>query len=279
MIRFSILAVLVFDVQGWIASTQSAARSRALHGRKYSFFKDLLNQAFENDDNLLRDEKRTGQIDEGYDNSIARNLKLTATQEMWRKKISQQGVQLSGKAFDLDLYLTGTPNKDPSNDLFGAKVNISSRDRKVGQTIPEKPTISNMRVVFQNDNKCKCETENSFMDNSVDGDWKLAEDGTQVRFRLQVTGFTRTVETRGTIQSVYWSNEPDKQIQTSTVYSIPKGWLYGEAVVTSNRPGSVILKEGILKVEQSMGLLGAGTRMSPCGVFEARMMPIMSDGK
>ena len=107
---------------------------------------------------------------------------------------------------------------------------------------------------------------------SVEGDWKLSEDGGEVRFRFQVSGYTRTIATKGSIQSVFWSNEPDKQIRTSTVYSIPEGWLYGEAVVSSNRPGSVIMKEGVLKIEQAVGLLGAGSRMAPCGRFEATMV-------
>lgn len=259
-------------VDGWGTRKPFASRGRTLCGRQLSFFKNLIDQAFENDDNLSRDEKRTGQIDEGYDDAEVRKVKLTPTQDLWRRKSSQQAADLSGKTFDIDFYLTGSPNKDPSNDLFGARVNISSRDRKVGQTIPEEPTISNLRVAFRDDNKCTCETKNSFVDVTVDGDWKLSDDGGQARFRLYVTGFTRTVETKGTIQSVYWSSEPDKQIRTSTVYTIPQGWLYGEAIVSSKRPGYVALRDGILKIEQSIGLLGAGTRMLPCGRFEARMV-------
>ena len=128
-------------VLGWNTVSLSSSRSRSLAGPKKSFFKDLIDQAFENDNSLSREEKRTGQIDQGADESErVGKVHLTATQELWRKKTSQAG-DLSGKTFELDLFLTGAPNKDPSNDLFGARVNISSRDRKVGQTLPEEPTI------------------------------------------------------------------------------------------------------------------------------------------
>ena len=37
--------------------------------------------------------------------------------------------QLIGTTWVLDLYLAGVPERDPSNDLYGSKVNISNRDR------------------------------------------------------------------------------------------------------------------------------------------------------
>ena len=92
----------------------------------------------------------------------------------------------------------------------------------------------------------------------------MSEDGTQVRFRIQVTGYTRTIETKGTIQKIYWSNDDDQVRETTTTYSIPAGWLYGEAEVKSSR-GSTQWNNGVLKVEKTTGLLGASTNMIPCG--------------
>lgn len=203
-------------VHGWIAwkpYTVRAARTLS-SGLRLSFFKDQLEKAFDNDDSWLsREEKRTGQIDEGFEDTEIGKVRLTPIQKMWKTKPLLQAADLSGKTFDLNFFLTGAPNKDPSNDLFGAKVNISSRDRKVGQAIPEEPTISNILLTFRDGNKCTCETTSSFVDVSSAGDWKLSTDGTQIRFRVQVTGFTRTIETKGTIQSIFWSNEPDKQVR------------------------------------------------------------------
>ena len=36
---------------------------------------------------------------------------------------------VTGTSWVLDLYLSGVPERDPSNDLYGSKVNISSRDQ------------------------------------------------------------------------------------------------------------------------------------------------------
>ena len=166
--------------------------------------------------------------------------------------------------------LVGVPNKDPSNDLYGSQVRISDRDRQVGQTMPEQPTISGVRIRFDEDSKCYCETKSPFTKDGVEGEWKVSEDGKQVRFRIQVTGYQRTVETKGSISSVSWSDEPDQTRQTSTVYSIPEGWMYGEAELTQgSKAGTVVWRDGILKVEQAVGLLGVASKLSACGRFSA----------
>jgi len=214
-----------------------------------------------------------------------RNQQLTETQQKWRQMNSQAVTTLAGQSFDFNFFLTGVPNKDPSNDLFGAKVNISSRDRQVGQTVPEAPTLSNIRVTFLEQEKCVCETESSFTSRDSSGDWKLSEDGRQIRFRIPVTGFTRTVETRGSIQSVAWSNQPDQTTRASTIYSIPPGWMYGEAQVTNsggglqNKNNKIVWDQGVLKIEQATGMLGAGSRMAPCGKFQVQMVSMKSGVK
>ena len=239
----------------------------------YNFFKDMLDKAFENDSTISKDESISGQI-EGPENDMdevnrAAATVLTPTQEKWRQ-MKTAAASPAGKTFDVDFFLVGVPNKDPSNDLYGSQVRISDRDRRVGQTMPEKPTISGVRIRFDDDSKCYCETESPFTKDDIEGEWKISEDGKQVRFRIQVTGYQRTVETKGSISSVSWSNEPDQTRQTSTVYSIPEGWMYGEAeLVPGSKAGTVVWRDGILKVEQTVGLLGVSSKLSPCGKFSA----------
>jgi hypothetical protein len=228
----------------------------------------MLDKAFSNDDSLSNKDTRKGQLDDSYEEDAppVKRQPLTQTQEKWRQLNTPQ---LDGRTVTLDLFLTGVPNKDPSNDLFGSRVNISSRDKSLGLTIPDKPTLSSIRVSFASDGKCRCETATPFTE-ADQGDWVLSQDGKQVRFRIRVTGYTRTVETKGTIQSVYWSSEADKSLQTSTVYSIPAGWLYGEASISANAKGNTQWSEGVLKIEQETGLLGVSTKMVPCGKFTAK---------
>jgi hypothetical protein len=189
----------------------------------------------------------------------------------------------------MDFYLSGVPDKDPSNDLFGGRVNISSRDRKIGLDLPDQPTVTSISILFLEDGTCQCLSDTPFTAASSMGEWRMAAVDSpesaaaaaaaaatrgrtnEVRFRIPVSGYTRTIETRGTIQNVYWSNEGDRVVrETSTTYRIDPGWIYGEArVLSSGRSGDTIVEwsEGVLKVERVTGLLGASTKMVPCGKF------------
>lgn len=238
-------------------------------------FKDLFGQAFENDPSLSKENIRDGMLDSADtdDENVVRAQNLTPTQLQWRRKmLSKGGVSsedLAGSVASLDLYLTGIPNKDPSNDLFGSKTNISSRDREVGQVLPTIPSVSALRLKFAADQTCEVlEDASGFVSSESIGEWRLSDDGDQIRFRFKVNGFTRTIETKGTIQKVYWSNEQEKSTRTQTVYSIPEGWLYGESNLKLGGTGKPIQwSEGVLKVEQAMGLLGVTNKMTPCGKF------------
>lgn len=232
----------------------------------------MVEKAFENDGTISKDEAVSGQI-EGPENELlddstaGRNTPLTSTQEKWRKMRESVASPID-KTFVMDFFLVGVPNKDPSNDLYGSQVRISDRDREVGQTLPDEPTVGDIRLRFQADQKVKCDSKTPFTVSGTDGEWKVSEDGKQVRFRIMVTGYQRTVETKGSIQSVSWSQEPDQTRQTSTVYSIPRGWMYGEAeLATGAKPGSIAWRNGILKVEQTVGLLGVASKLAPCGRF------------
>ena len=249
-------------------STSQATSSTSLS----NFFKDILEKAFENDQSLSKDESVSGQIEgpgnDAPENSLA-GTKLTATQEKWRQ-MNAAVASPAEKSFDLDLYLVGVPNKDPSNDLYGSQVRISDRDREVGQTVPEEPTVSGIRLCFREDGRVSVESKSPFTVSGTDGDWKVSEDGKQVRFRIMVSGYQRTVETKGTIQAVSWSVEEDKTKTTSTVYSINPGWIYGEAeLAAGSKAGTIVWRNGILKVEQTVGLLGVASKLTPCGRFIA----------
>jgi hypothetical protein len=236
-----------------------------------NFFKDMLGKAFDNDGNLSQADKLSGMIDgaESEPTPIESSRTLTATQQKWRQKMldgpSLQATDLTDTTISLDLFLTGVPNKDPSNDLFGSKVNISSRDRQIGLMVPKKATLSNLEIIFLTDGKCQCiDKEDSGFVLAEPGDWVLSEDGKQVRFRFAVAGYTRRVETKGTIQKV-------KISEASTIYNIPEGWLYGEADLSgSSNKQKMQWDNCILKVEKSLGLLGATSKMVPCGKFIAR---------
>ena len=281
-----------------------------------NMFGDMLNKAFANDSSLSRDDKVTGQLEgpgDDADENKASSTTLTETQHKWRQQMLSSTTvtqdDLIHHSIQLDLYLTGIPNKDPSNDLFGSRVNISLRDQQVGLLpLPTKPTVSGVQLEFLSNGKCRIVApgDNSFIDDVQEqlGDWILSQDNNDtnnndgssqqqqqqpqmIRFRVAVTGYTRRVETKGTIQKVYWSKEEEKTTATSTTYSIPAGWLYGEATLSkrrsrNNRPvvqwGDVGQEEngggggGVLKVEQSMGLLGVASKMTPCGKFTVQMI-------
>ena len=266
---------------------RGAQTSTALHA---NLFQNMFGAAFANDENLSKENGFDGSIDEGGDESESsgqqqQQQRLTATQQAWRRSMLGGGgvTTLDGTSVALDLFLTGVPNKDPSNDLFAVKTNISSRDRAVGQELPATPSVTNMRLAFSSRSNSSSSTEeedaartctvvddaSGFGDmDSPGGTWRLSDDGRQVRFRIPVRGYTRTVQTKGTIQKVYWSTQDQRSIQTQTVYQIPEGWLYGEAEIKVSGTG-IAWSEGVLKVEQSVGLLGVASKMVPCGKFVA----------
>lgn len=176
---------------------------------------------------------------------------------------------LVGTSWILDLYLAGVPERDPSNDLYGSKVNISSRDKQTGLALPSSPSAS-LTMELRNDGVCKA-SSSSFTSGENDGQWKLSEDGKVLRFSIDTLGYTRRVETKGSIQKIYWSDEAEKTIQTSTTYSIPPGFVYGDiSIVPGRKVGTFSVGDsGVLRLEQSSGLFGIASRMVACGKFVA----------
>lgn len=278
-----VLATTTSSLVSGFVTPAAAPMARRTNALSMNFFKDLVGKAFENDAGLDNDITK-GQYDgptDDYDDgmSVARlvNPQLTKTQQQWRA--AQQNAAgsatpsklLTGSQWRLDLFLTGIPDRDPSNDLFASKVNISSRDRKVGLMVPEEPTVGGVLVTLLEDGVCQVESDSEFVDAAnPEGQWKVSEDGANIRMSMNVMGYQRTVQTKGSIQKVYWSQEEDKVTATQSAYTIPAGPMYGDATLTSgNQVGNLQWNDGILRVEQSAGLLGAGSKMVPCGRFTA----------
>ena len=267
------------------------------------FFKDVLGKAFENDARLDSDITK-GQydgpggnlIDEEEEDtssfgSVGRLVNpptpLTETQQRWRQAqnfpagsaatataggetSTTSNTLLANSQWTLDLFLTGIPARDPSNDLFASKTNISSRDRKVGLMVPEVPTVAGLAVTLLEDGAVQVTSASEFLnaEDTSGNQWKVSDDGSMVRICLNVLGYSRTVKTKGSIEKIYWSNDDEKSVQTTSAYSIPPGPLYGDArLETGNQVGVFKWSEGVLRVEQAAGLLGAGRKMIPCGRF------------
>ena len=116
------------------------SRSNRSVSLQMNFFKDLMDKAFENDPNLSSDISQD-QID-GDDqptNVGLSNSQKTLVQQRWLASQERQLTTttasgtpirkelLSNSQWQIFLFLTGTPDFDPSNSLFGSRVNISSR--------------------------------------------------------------------------------------------------------------------------------------------------------
>jgi hypothetical protein len=224
--------------------------------------------------------------------------------------------------WELSLYLTGVPDRDPTNDLYGSKTNVSARDRSLGlgSSLPSVPT-ARVRVRLLDDGVVSilessrsgtaiaAEEDGHDVDDNDDDDddspdddgaaricstdvpgkWKLSDDGKTMRIGIPIRGYRRTVTTTGTIQKVFWSGEEPSITRTSSTYSIPEGFIYGDiGVGYGDRPGTLemmnerggvgsttsggggtveIIPGGLLRVEKRIGMLGASSKLLPCGKF------------
>lgn len=260
-----------------------------------NFFQNMLDSAFANDPNLSQNDKVDGSIDEGTmddDDYDAQSPAFTPVQQQWRQQQQQEQQQqrkqgaplatsqlLEHTTWTLDLFLTGIPSKDPTNDLYGAPINISTRtnpkkdNANAADATDSQPTVSSVQVTLLPNGVCTT-LLSPFTSGSRDGQWKLSDDGRMLRFGMDVVGYTRTVQTRGTITKVFWSKtEEDAITKTSTEYTIPPGWVYADVDVTyGSRPGTLVMQDGMLRVEQTMGFLKAASKMVPCGTFRGTLV-------
>lgn len=260
---------------------------------RMNFFKDLLGSAFENDPNSSSEIEGPDDSDASF---AASNLK-TDVQKKWlesqaaaTKKVVNDGRGapmnvdlLPGTKWDLALYLTGVPNFDPSNSLYGSKVNISNRDSTLvkdgfaigADILPTEPSVT-LKITLLEDGKCQ--VEDSAFTTDTEGLWKLSDDGRTIRFSMDCTGYQRTVTTKGTIQNVSWSDRDEAGRKSSAIYEIPKGQIYAEARVGfGDKPGVFVMgnkevPEGLLKIEKSQGMFGVSSKMFACGKFSANMI-------
>ena len=223
------------------------------------FFDNILKDAFANDENLSRDGVK-GSI-EGPEDAMNENFGLntgrqqpqqqTEVQKRWiESQLQQQESQrrqqqavatpslvkaakgaplstqvLSGTTWDLSLYLTGVPDRDPSNDLYGSRSNVSVRDRQLGLgvSLPTEPTAKVQVQLLEDGAVAICGSSTTGEDDDdecavdvsevcstdIPGQWKLSDDGKTIRIGIPIRGYRRTVTTTGTIQKVFWSqNEP-----------------------------------------------------------------------
>ena len=335
------------------------------------FFDDLLKDAFSNDPNIARGGVKgsiEGPGDELLDGGSIRRKPVVQQTEIQRRWLEAQEQQkqaaaarqdaqggriatikmakgapltvdaLVGTDWELSLYLTGVPDRDPSNDLYGSKTNVSNRDRRLGPgaSLPREPTArvavrflaggvtsvlgSRRRAGAEEDegdetNGDGIPNDGDYDDDyddgdgicsrDVDGQWKLSADGKTLRIGIPIRGYRRTVTTTGTIQKVFWSGEVPSTTRTSSTYSIPEGFVYGDiGVGYGDRPGTLVMADerrggggggstttggggggggqvggaetvvpgGLLRVEKRIGMLGASSKLLPCGKFSGRFL-------
>ena len=266
----------------------------------YNFWKGLLDSAFENDESLSTKDKRKGMLEGPNNNNNNENdrdsrtkVPLTDVQRAWRDRQQQQQSSSSSSSggsmerltsviqntvLTCDLYLVGvSSSKDPSSDLYGSRVNISNRNKELGLDLPSEPNAGgSIDVSFLSDGTCQCTSASPFTDDTKRGQWKLSQDGTQLRFSIYALGYSRTIQTKGSIERVFWSDQPEVTRQTSSKYTIPPGWVYADIKIkmSTSRPGTLDVKSGgtgVLRVEQAVGLLGAATKLVACGTFDAKV--------
>lgn len=317
--------------------------TRSMHDKQRSslymgFLDNIFKDAFANDENLSRDGVK-GSI-EGPEDAMAENFGLNAGQQPQQTEVQKRWIEsqlqqqqqqqetqrrqqavatpslvkvakgaplttevLAGTTWELSLYLTGVPDKDPSNDLYGSRSNVSVRDRQLGLgvALPNEPTakvevqlLADGAVAIcgsttgENGDDDECAVDvNEVCSTDIPGQWKLSDDGKTIRIGIPIRGYRRTVTTTGTIQKVFWTQGEPSTSKTSSTYSIPEGFVYGDiSVGYGDEPGKLammdeksmsaakgmsIIPGGLLRVEKKSGLLGASSTLVPCGRFSGVM--------
>ncbi|KAL7554683.1 hypothetical protein ACHAWF_018199 [Thalassiosira exigua] len=300
---------------------------------RMGFFDDLIKDAFSNDPTLTKDGVKgaiEGPEDELDDNFGLQQSEQTEVQKRWLEAQLKQKAQqerqvqqdqgkgqpflvkaakgapltaqvLSNTNWELSLFLTGIPDRDPSNDLYGSRTNVSLRDRQLGMGV-SLPTYPTARVrlhlleggeVTVLGSYSGTEGDESTIDDAsqvcatdIPGQWKLSDDGKTIRIGIPIRGYRRTVTTTGTIQNVFWSSGEPTTSKTSSTYSIPEGFVYGDiSVGYGDRPGTLemldekasgtdMIPGGLLRVEKKVGMLGASSKLLPCGKFSGRQIMV-----
>ncbi len=171
---------------------------------------------------------------------------------------------------------------------IGAKTNISTRKdsslAKDGFAIGADvlPTESSVEFEITLLDDGICQVDESAFTTGQSGEWKLSDDGRSIRISIDVSGYERTVTTKGTIQNVAWSDQGDVQRKSSATYEIQPGLVYCEAGIGfGSQPGVFVMAQedgsgsgpaGILSVEKTTGVFGIRSTMMACGKFSAEMV-------
>lgn len=258
----------------------SRSKSKAVQKSKSSsahnsnnWFQNILSDAFTND-NTLSDVKG-----------------VSMTNKVNVKGAPVNAHQLIGTKWRMQMYLAGIPDKDPSNNLFGSKVNISTRTRQdkrfaVGVNVPIDATVEIDLELLEN-GVCRIISQtHAFLltTTTTSGEWKIF-DGNLLRIALNCVGYQRIVGVTGTLSKVFWSDEDEIVTRASSTYSIPAGLIYADSKVQYGVPGQFTLETssstvdinidntlGLLRVEQKVGALRVVSKMVPCGTFDAVMI-------
>ena len=251
------------------------------------FFDDLLKDAFLNDSSLAKGSVKGSiegpgdELNSSYRSSLSppkqpqqqteiQRRFLEAQQQQGQRLLQEKqqqqnaqqqdtlikaakGAPLTNKIlintnWELLLYLTGVPDRDPNNDLYGSKTNVSVRDRQLGlgAALPTEPTArikiilldEGIVSIVETDDNEEGGTTSQICSMDLPGQWKLSADGKTIRIGIPIRGYRRTVTTTGTIQKVFWSEGEPQTTRTSSTYSIPEGFIYGDiGVGYASQPG------------------------------------------
>ena len=221
------------------------------------FFDDLLKDAFSNDSSLAKGSVKGSiegpgdELNSSYRSSLSPPKKqqteiqrrfLEAQQQQGQRLLQQQNAQqqdtlikaakgapltnkiLINTSWELLLYLTGVPDRDPNNDLYGSKTNVSVRDRQLGlgAALPTEPTArikiilldeGIVSIVETDDNEEVVGGGTTSQICSIDlpGQWKLSADGKTIRIGIPIRGYRRTVTTRGRYKRCFGQKVNHKQ--------------------------------------------------------------------
>ena len=135
---------------------------------------------------------------------------------------------LIGTDWELSMYLTGIPDRNPSNNLYGSKTNVSARDRRLGPGVPlpREPTA-------------------------------------RVGVRFLAGGMASVIGLRRSA-GVEEDNEDKKKADEKRGSGGGGGG--GQVGGAETVPG------GLLRVEKRIGVLGASSKLLPCGKFSGRFL-------
>ena len=137
---------------------------------------------------------------------------------------------LVGTDWELSMYLTGVPDRNPSNDLYGSKTNVSACDRRLGPSVPlpQEPTA-------------------------------------RVGVRFLAGGMASVIGLRRSAGAEEDDEDKEKADEK-------RGGGGGGGGGGGQVGGAETVPRGLLRVEKRIGVLGASSKLLPCGKFSGRFL-------